>query len=148
MAAMMRIGAYLPLTWGIIVAVAGDRAGQREALGSEGAFGPDAYRDAVLGVVASIPRGRVMTYAGIADYLAEARRVRSPRLIGRIMAGCDEALPWHRVVRAGGWPVRGHEAEALRRLRDDETPVRGPTGDRVDMAIASWAPSLPPRRPG
>ncbi len=85
-----------------------------------------------------------MAYSAIADYLADAWRVRSPRLVGRIMAGCDVELPWHRVVRAGGAPVRGLEAEALRRLRRDGTPLRG---ERVDMRRAAWAPEIPPPAP-
>jgi methylated-DNA-protein-cysteine methyltransferase-like protein len=104
-----------------------------------------AYRDAVLGVVAAIPPGKVMTYASIADYLADGWRTRSPRLVGHIMAGCDRPVPWHRVVRAGGWPVRGLEAEALGRLRADATPMRG---DRVDMRRAAWSPDRPPPAPG
>ncbi|NJD27303.1 MAG: cysteine methyltransferase [Chloroflexi bacterium] len=103
-----------------------------------------AYREAVLEVVASIPTGRVMAYSAIADYLAEAWQVRSPRLIGRIMAGCNGELPWHRVVQASGAAARGHEAEALRRLRREGTPLRGA---RVAMRTAAWAPVVPPPRP-
>lgn len=98
----------------------------------------------MLGVVASIPSGRVMAYSAIADYLADAWRTRSPRLVGHIMAGCDGSVPWHRVVQASGRPVRGHEAEALRRLRAEGTPLQG---DRVDMRRAAWAPEVPPPRP-
>ena len=103
-----------------------------------------AYRKAVLGVVASIPPGRVMAYSAIADYLADAWRLRAPRLIGRIMATTDGPVPWHRVVQRDGAPARGHEVEALRRLRGDGTPLRG---NRVDMWRAAWAPETPPPRP-
>ncbi len=104
------------------------------------------YDDAVLDVVASIPSGRVMSYSGIADYLAEAWRSRSPRLVGHVMARCGADVPWHRVVQASGRPVRGLEVEALRRLRADGTPLVS-RGDRVDMRRAAWAPEAPPRRP-
>jgi alkylated DNA nucleotide flippase Atl1 len=100
------------------------------------------YRDAVLAVVAAIPRGRVMSYSGIADYLAEAWRIRAPRLVGHVMAQSGGSVPWHRVVQASGRPVRGHEAEALRRLRAEGTPLAG-RGDRVDMRRAAWAPDEP-----
>lgn len=103
-----------------------------------------AYREAVLDVVASIPKGRVMAYSAIADYLADAWRTRSPRLVGHIMAGCAGGVPWHRVVQASGRPARGLEAEALRRLRAEGAPL---TGDRVDIRRAAWAPELPPPRP-
>lgn len=104
------------------------------------------YRDAVLAVVASIPRGRVMSYSGIAEYLADAWQTRAPRLVGHVMAHSGGSVPWHRVVQAGGRPVRGHEEEALRRLRADGTPLAG-RGDRVDMQRAAWAPLRPPEAP-
>lgn len=103
-----------------------------------------AYREAVLEVVAMIPRGRVMAYSAIADYLADGWRTRSPRLVGHIMAGCDRPVPWHRVVQAGGAPVRGLEDVALQRLIADGTPLRG---RRVDMRRAAWSPDRPPPEP-
>jgi methylated-DNA-protein-cysteine methyltransferase-like protein len=102
---------------------------------------PDAYRRAVLDLVARIPPGRVLSYGAIAAHLAEVSGRASPRLVGQIMARCDRPVPWHRVVRHDGLPARGHEAEALRLLRHDATPLRG---DRVDMARAAWSPERPP----
>ena len=101
---------------------------------------PEAYRRAVLGVVARIPRGRVMAYGAIAGYLAEVSGRASPRLVGQIMARDSSDVPWHRVVREGGLPVRGHEGEAMRRLVAEDTPLRG---RRVDMGRAAWAPEEP-----
>lgn len=101
---------------------------------------PARYREAVLAVVRAIPPGRVMAYGAIARYLAELSGRASPRLVGQIMATTDEPAPWHRVVREGGLPARGHEARALRLLRDDGTPLRGV---RVDMASAAWRPDRP-----
>jgi methylated-DNA-protein-cysteine methyltransferase-like protein len=103
-----------------------------------------AYRRAVLNLVARIPPGKVLSYGAIAAHLAEVSGRASPRLVGQIMARSAEPVPWHRVVRADGRPARGHEAEALRRLRDDGTPLRG-TG--VDMVTAGWSIERPPRRP-
>jgi alkylated DNA nucleotide flippase Atl1 len=111
----------------------------RPTLGSD-------YRDAVLAVVAAIPPGRVMSYSGIADYLAEAWRTRAPRQVGRVMARCGSDVPWHRVVQTSGRPVRGLELEALRRLRAEATPLAG-RGDRVDMRRAAWAPDEPAPAP-
>jgi len=99
------------------------------------------YRLAVRSVVASIPAGRVMSYGAIAAYLAEWSGRASPRLVGGIMARDGDGLPWHRVVRADGRPARGHEARALRRLRDEGAPLRR---DRVDMRSAAWGPERPP----
>jgi methylated-DNA-protein-cysteine methyltransferase-like protein len=102
---------------------------------------PERYRGAVLAVVRAIPPGRVMAYGAIARYLVELSGRASPRLVGQIMARCDEPVPWHRVVRESGLPARGHEARALRLLLDDGTPIRG---IRVDMAAAAWSPDRPP----
>jgi methylated-DNA-protein-cysteine methyltransferase-like protein len=85
-----------------------------------------------------------MAYGAIARYLAEASGRASPRLVGQIMARGTEPVPWHRVVRSNGAPARGHEPEALRRLRDDGTPFLDDRRLRVDMARAAWSPQRPP----
>ncbi len=72
-----------------------------------------------------------MSYGDIAEYLGEG----GPRQVGRVMSTWGGGAPWHRVVRADGQPALGHEAEALRRLRLDRTPIRA---DRVDMRRARW----------
>ena len=106
------------------------------------------YRAAVRAVVAAIPPGRVMSYGAIAAFLAEWSGRASPRLVGHVMAVDGDGLPWHRVVRSDGRPAQGLEARALRRLRDDGTPLRARSGaeapDQVDMRQASWAPDRPP----
>ena len=104
---------------------------------------PRQYRHAVRAVVASIPPGRVMSYGAIAAYLADLTGRMSPRLVGHVMARDGDDLPWHRVVRESGHPARGLEARALRRLRDEGTPLTR-RGQRVDMASASWSPDRPP----
>lgn len=100
------------------------------------------YRLAVRAVVASIPRGRVMAYGQIAAYLSDVSGRASPRLIGQVMARHGGGLPWHRVVRESGLPARGHEARALRLLRDEGAPLRR-GGVRLDMAAAAWSPPDP-----
>ena len=87
----------------------------------------------VLGVVERIPPGRVMSYGAIADYLGQG----GPRQVGSVMAQYGGSVPWHRVVTAAGRVVPGHEAEALRRLRAEGTPLRG---EHVHMAGAAWYP--------
>ena len=91
------------------------------------------YVETVLTVVESIPPGRVMTYGAIAEYVGSG----GPRQVGTVMARYGGAVPWHRVVAANGRVVPGHEAEALRRLRAEGTPLRG---ERVDIAAAAWWP--------
>jgi alkylated DNA nucleotide flippase Atl1 len=94
---------------------------------------PDDFADRVLDVVAAVPRGAVMTYGDVAEYLG----VGGPRQVGAVMSAGTGDLPWWRVVRADGRPVRGHEPEALALLRADGTALR-PGGDRVDLRVARW----------
>lgn len=103
---------------------------------------PAEYRRAVRAVVAAIPVGRVMAYGAIAAYLAELSGRASPRLVGQIMARHGDGLPWHRVVRESGHPARGHEARALRRLRDEGAPLSR-RGVRVEIGRAAWSPAEP-----
>lgn len=91
----------------------------------------------MLALVERIPPGRVMSYGAIADYLAESSGRNSARLVGQIMARHSRSVPWHRVVQSSGQPARGHEAEALARLSDEETPL---IEGRVDMTRAAWSP--------
>ena len=58
-----------------------------------------AYRQRVYKIVRRIPAGRVMTYGQIAEILGEGY---TPRTIGFVMHGSDDATPWHRVVNAQG----------------------------------------------
>jgi methylated-DNA-protein-cysteine methyltransferase related protein len=92
----------------------------------------DAYAEAVLGVVARIPRGRVMSYGDIAEYVGSG----SGRTVGRVMSLYAHGdVPWQRVVRASGQPAVVAVDAALSMLRAEGTPMRG---DRVDMRKARW----------
>jgi alkylated DNA nucleotide flippase Atl1 len=86
---------------------------------------PEEYVEAVLSFVERIPPGRVTTYGAIADALSDVSGRNSARRIGTIMATHGGAVPWHRVVGAGGRLVPGHEKEARRRLRAEGVPFRG-----------------------
>jgi alkylated DNA nucleotide flippase Atl1 len=89
------------------------------------------YARAVLDAVDRIPKGKVMSYGDVADYVGSG----GPRQVGAVMSRHGHETHWHRVVLADGRPAPGHEAEALRRLRKDTTPLKG---DRVDMTKARW----------
>jgi methylated-DNA-protein-cysteine methyltransferase-like protein len=94
----------------------------------------------VYALVKRIPKGRVLTYGQV------ARATRLPggaRAAGRAMAACPrgQAIPWHRVVAAGGRiAVREPFASLQRRLLESE-------GARfVERRVAAecvWAPPLP-----
>src|SRR5437763_1750320 len=69
---------------------------------------PTPYARSVLDVVDRIPRGRVMTYGDVAEYLGTG----SGRTVGTVMSRHGSEVPWWRVVRASGEP----HADALDRL--------------------------------
>jgi alkylated DNA nucleotide flippase Atl1 len=102
------------------------------------------FGGAVLMVVDSIPRGRVMTYGDVAAELG----TRAARAVGRVMATEGSSVPWWRVVRADGRPPAGHEVEALARYRAEGTPLLAAAGDdadpreyRLNLRAARWRPS-------
>jgi methylated-DNA-protein-cysteine methyltransferase related protein len=101
----------------------------------------DAARD-VLDVVRRIPRGCVATYGDVARRAGLERRA---RLVGRVLAGCDRSVPWHRVVAAGGRITAPAAAEQARRLRNEGVSV---VRHRVDLRrhrwLPDWSPLLPP----
>jgi methylated-DNA-protein-cysteine methyltransferase related protein len=63
--------------------------------------------------VRAIPPGETSTYGEI----AERAGLRSPRLVGRILAEDGHDLPWHRVLRADGTPAPHIAHEQSDRLR-------------------------------
>ncbi len=94
---------------------------------------------AVLDVVDAVPPGRVVTYGDVAAMVtADGLRI-GPRTVGRVMSHWGGAVCWWRVLRAGGLPPQGLEAEALGHYRAEGTPLR-PDGRRVDLDVARWRP--------
>jgi alkylated DNA nucleotide flippase Atl1 len=88
---------------------------------------PTPYARSVLDVVDRIPRGRVMTYGDVAEFLGTG----SGRTVGTVMSHHGSEVPWWRVVRASGEP----HADALARLAAEGCRV---VGDRVDLAQCRW----------
>src|SRR6266516_3044211 len=87
----------------------------------------------VLDLVEGIPPGQVSTYGDLARFVGSG----GPRQVGSVMSHWGGAVPWWRVVRADGRPVRGHEQRALAHYREEGTPLR-PGGEAVDLALARW----------
>ncbi len=78
----------------------------------------------VLARIRATPEGFVRAYGDVSPG--------APRFAGTVLAGChDEAVPWHRIVRADGSLAKGERQRAL--LEAEGVPFRG---DRVDMRIA------------
>jgi methylated-DNA-protein-cysteine methyltransferase-like protein len=78
----------------------------------------------ILGRVRAIPPGFVRTYGDCSPG--------APRVTGAVLAACrDNAVPWHRVVRADGSLAKGARQRAL--LDAEGVPFRG---ERVDLHVA------------
>lgn len=99
-------------------------------------------RDTVYALVKKIPRGKVLTYGA----LAKATRLPGgARAVGRAMAATPrgQAIPWHRVVGAGGkLLIREPYASLQKKLLVTEGVKI--TESRVDLKTCVWIP--PARR--
>jgi methylated-DNA-protein-cysteine methyltransferase related protein len=80
----------------------------------------------ILEAVSAIPEGFVRTYGDIWPA--------APRLVGRLLKGAQEDLPWWRVVRADGSLAAG-EPQRLR-LQAEGVPFRRGSTPRVDLDLA------------
>jgi alkylated DNA nucleotide flippase Atl1 len=94
---------------------------------------PSAYAERVLAVVAQIPRGKVMSYGDVAEFMGEG----SARAVGRVLFGWGSDVPWQRVVMSNGAPKPHGRDEHLARLRDEGVPLVAGAA-RVDMPAARW----------
>lgn len=92
---------------------------------------PTPHAVQVLAVVDRIPRGKVMSYGDIAEFVGAG----SGRTVGAVLSRHGHEVPWQRVVLATGDPAPSAPDEALRLLRAEGVPMRG---DRVDMRAARW----------
>ncbi len=92
---------------------------------------PTPYAAEVLAVVERIPRGTVMSYGDVAEFVGRG----SGRAVGAVMSRHGHEVPWHRVVQSTGAPAPSAPVEALRLLRAEKVPMRG---DKVDMRLARW----------
>lgn len=86
----------------------------------------------VLDVVDRIPRGKVMAYGDVAEYLGAG----SARAVGRVMATWGSEVPWHRVLHNDGSCAEHKADHQLALLRGEGVPMRSPR--RVDMTKARW----------
>jgi methylated-DNA-protein-cysteine methyltransferase-like protein len=92
---------------------------------------PTPYASSVLAAVERIPRGKVMSYGDVAEYMGSG----SARAVGAVMSRHGHEVPWQRVVLSTGDPAPSHPDEARRLLLAEGVPMRG---DRVDMSRARW----------
>jgi alkylated DNA nucleotide flippase Atl1 len=92
---------------------------------------PTPFAEEVLDAVRRIPRGRVMSYGDVAEYVGAG----GPRGVGAVLARWGGDVPWHRVVTADGRPNPADPARAAALLRRERVAFRG---ERVDMSAARW----------
>ncbi len=96
----------------------------------------------IWATVADIPPGSVASYGQIADI---AGIPRGARQVGYALRHSpkDRALPWHRVLRAGGTSAFDKDSrpyrEQRRRLAEEGVVM---TNGKVDMRIYRWQPDL------
>lgn len=92
---------------------------------------PSQWRDQEIErMIRSIPRGKVSSYSAVA---AAAGYPLYHRLVAKLLRGCGDRLPWHRVLGADGRIRLKHEAAYEQRLRLEMEGVRF-AGARVDLA--------------
>ena len=89
------------------------------------------FAQSVLDAVDKIPRGRVMSYGDVAEYVGAG----SARAVGTVMARFGGEVAWHRVLRSDGTCATHKSDRQLALLRAERVPMRG---ERVDMAKARW----------
>jgi methylated-DNA-protein-cysteine methyltransferase related protein len=91
----------------------------------------------ILAAVRRIPRGKVCTYGSVAEVAGLPRRA---RLVGTVLRQTSgRALPWYRVINAGGrisFPV-GSDAYARQRHKLEAEGVVF-AGGRVDLRRYGW----------
>jgi len=98
----------------------------------------------VYSFVKRIPRGRVISYGGLAKALHLRGGARSA---GRAMAASPsgKGIPWHRVVGFGGkLLIREPYASLQRKLLESEGVQM--TERRVNMKLHAWTPPKPNRK--
>ena len=100
------------------------------------------FTERVYRIVRSVPRGRIVSYGGVAALLGQPRAARG---VGRTLYALpDETdVPWWRVVnRNGEISIRGvpHGARVQRKLLEGEG-VRFDRTGRIDWKRFGWDPS-------
>lgn len=96
------------------------------------------FSERVNALVASIPRGRVMTYGQIAGLCGNAR---AARIVGGIAHYSDPDLPWQRVVNKSGGLASGYPGGKIGHKQVLEAEGVAVSGDfKVDVEVLLWQP--------
>ena len=98
-----------------------------------------AYREKLFTLVASIPKGKVMTYGSIAAVLGEGY---TPRTVGYAMHNSPDGVPWQRVINSQGKCSTGRLTIPLnlqQEMLEAEGIVFSKSG-RCDLRMYQWWP--------
>jgi len=98
-----------------------------------------AYREKLFTLVASIPKGKVMTYGSIAAVLGEGY---TPRTVGYVMHNSPGGVPWQRVINSQGKCSTGRLTIPLnlqQEMLEAEGIVFSKAG-RCDLRMYQWWP--------
>jgi methylated-DNA-protein-cysteine methyltransferase-like protein len=101
---------------------------------------PSAF-ERVWQVILRIPRGRAATYGQISNLID--RRLTPIGVGWAIRAAPEGAIPWHRVVNAGGGISTDGEHPGLQRAMLEAEGVRFDAGGRIDLERFGWRPRAP-----
>ena len=82
----------------------------------------DQRREAIIETVKLIPAGQVATYGQVAQL---AGYPGCARLVGKILSGVSDEVPWHRIIRAdGSIAERAYgQLDQIEKLRAEGIPV-------------------------
>lgn len=98
------------------------------------------FTEKVVRLIRSIPKGKVLTYGGVA---ALAGNPRGSRQVSRILHSMSRKhrLPWHRVINSKGRISLPHPSdyEEQRRLLEQEG-VQFSLSERIDLGTYMWIP--------
>lgn len=110
-------------------------------------MGEPSFFARVYAAVRAIPRGRVATYGQVAAMVGVPRGARAVGWALRALSSSDEpAVPWHRVVGAGGrisLRAGGGTDRQKARLRAEGVRFRG---DAIDLGRHALVPLRAPAR--
>ncbi len=96
---------------------------------------PTEFTERVIGIIRSIPEGRVMSYGSVARV---AGNPGGTRQVVRILHSCSETydLPWHRVVNSKGITAFREQDRLLR-----EEGVLVSENGEIDLEAYLWDPT-------
>jgi methylated-DNA-protein-cysteine methyltransferase-like protein len=112
--------------------------------------GRNTFNARVYELVRAIPKGRVMTYGGIAKFIPPPEGIAwtayasvRARWVGYAMASCPENVPWQRVINARGQVSKrpGLGPDFQRHLLEEEGVIFDKKG-RVDLNRYAWEPDV------